>query len=198
MRYLRALLRYAAIAALATGALLVAVAILLPRTVTVTRETRVEAPPEKVFPYLHSLQRMAAWSPLAPRDTAMEVRYSGPEAGPGNRMTWRNAAGAFPSGSQEIVASAPDERVETALDVRGLGMASTWVVVEPDGRGSSVIWGLQADMGRSAFARYRGLFLRSAAASELEQGLAALKALVEAPPPAPAPEAQVLAAGDRG
>lgn len=196
MRYLRTVFRYAAIAALAAGALLVAVAILLPRTVTVTRETRVEAPPEKIFPHLHSLQRMAAWSPLAPRDTAIEVSYSGPEAGPGNRMTWRGADGAFPSGSQEIVASDPDGRVETALDVRGLGMASTWVVVEPDGRGSNVIWGLQADMGRSAFARYRGLFLRDAAAGDLEEGLATLKALVETPPPAPA--VQVIAAGERG
>ena len=188
MRYLRTGLRYAAIVALGVGSLLVGIAILLPRTVTVTRETRVDAPPDKVFPHLSSLQRMAAWTTLPTRDPA--AAYSGPDAGPGNRMVWHGTEGTFPSGSQEIVASAPDERVETALDVFGLGMATTWVVVSPDGSGSRVIWGFQADMGRSASARYRGIFLRNAAAADLEQGLAALEALVEAPPPV-----QRLAAG---
>lgn len=160
--------------------MLVGVAYLLPREVTVTRETVIAAPPAQVFPHLNSLQKVAEWSPWSDMDPDMRVAFAGPEQGPGNRMTWSSADPAVGEGSQEIIASLPDQRVETALDFGGMGIATSWLVLRPEGDGTRVTWGLEADMGNAPVGRYVGLMMDRWVGGDFEAGLARLKALVEA------------------
>ena len=167
-------------ALVAVAAVLVGVAYLLPREVTVTRDTVIEAPPGQVFPHLNSLQKVAEWSPWSDMDPDMRVEFAGPEQGPGNRMTWSSADPAIGEGSQEIIASLPDQRVETALDFGGMGIVTSWLVLRPEGDGTRVTWGLEADMGNAPVGRYMGLMMDHWVGGDFEAGLARLKALVEA------------------
>jgi Polyketide cyclase / dehydrase and lipid transport len=167
-------------ALVAVAAVLVGVAYLLPREVTVTRDTVIEAPRGQVFPHLNSLQKVAEWSPWSDMDPDMRVEFAGPEQGPGNRMTWSSADPAIGEGSQEIIASLPDQRVETALDIGGMGIVTSWLVLRPDGDGTRVTWGLEADMGNAPVGRYMGLMMDQWVGGDFEAGLARLKALVEA------------------
>jgi Polyketide cyclase / dehydrase and lipid transport len=167
-------------ALVAVAAVLVGVAYLLPREVTVTRDTVIEAPRGQVFPHLNSLQKVAEWSPWSDMDPDMRVEFAGPEQGPGNRMTWSSADPAIGEGSQEIIASLPDQRVETALDIGGMGIVTSWLVLRPDGDGTRVTWGLEADMGNAPVGRYMGLMMDQWVGGDFEAGLARLKELVEA------------------
>ncbi len=169
------------VALIALGVLLVAVAFLLPREVTVTREIVIDAPPHAVFPHLNSMQRTVEWSPWAQLDPEMQTSFAGPEAGPGNRMTWSSHDSHVGNGSQEIIVSEPDQRVESALEFGGMGVTTSWLALKPEGAGTRVTWGLQADMGASPVGRYMGLAMDRWVGPDFEIGLKALKARVEAP-----------------
>jgi uncharacterized protein YndB with AHSA1/START domain len=157
---------------------LAAAAYLLPREVTVTREIVIAAPPEKIFPHLNSLQRAAEWSPWAGLDPTMQATWAGPEQGVGNRMEWSGSD--IGAGSQEIIASVPNRRVETALDFGGMGIATAWQVLRPEDAGTRVTWGLLVDMGNTPHGRYMGLMMDRWVGADYDAGLARLKALVEA------------------
>jgi hypothetical protein len=93
-------------------------------------------------------------------------------------MTWSARDGS--AESEEIITSVPNERVETALDLADLGVATSWQVLKPEGKGTRVTWGLLADTGTWPLGRYRGLLLAHRIGADFDAGLARLKALVEA------------------
>jgi hypothetical protein len=95
-------------------------------------------------------------------------------------MTWSSQDSRVGSGSQEIIASEPDQRVESALEFGGMGVTTSWLALKPEGTGTRVTWGLQADMGASPVGRYMGLAMDRWVGPDFEAGLKALKALVEA------------------
>lgn len=162
------------------GVVLTAVAFVLPRRVTVTREIVIDAPPRQIFPHLNALQRVADWSPWVGIDPAMKMTYAGPEQGVGNRMTWSSENRRIGSGSEVIIASIPDERVETAIEFPDMGMATAWQALVPEDDGTRVTWGMLADTGNSPVGRYLGLMMDRRVGPDFEKGLAALKVLVEA------------------
>lgn len=164
---------------LALVLLLVAGAYLLPREVTVTREAVIAAPPQAVFPWVNSLQKTAEWSPWMGLDPNLKVTYEGPESGVGNRMIWVSEDPKVGNGSQEITVSEPDSRVDSALDFGGMGTATAWVLLTPEGEGTKVTWGLVSDMGMSPVGRYMGLMMDRWIGADYEKGLASLKAKVE-------------------
>jgi uncharacterized protein YndB with AHSA1/START domain len=155
-------------------------AYLQPRQLTVTRSVVIEAPPARIFPYLNSLQQVAQWSPWAGVDLDLGKAYAGPAEGVGNRMQWSSADPSVGSGTQRIIASVPDRRVESALDLEFLGSVTEWQDLTPEGDGTRVTWGLRTDLGNSPIGRYRGLMLRRSTSADFDRGLARLKAVVEA------------------
>lgn len=161
-------------------AVLVLVAYLLPREVTVTRSITIDAPPSAVFPHVNSLQRFAEWSPWGDIDPDMVQTFSGPAEGVGNRMEWTSEDDRVGSGSQEITLSLPDERVETALDFGDMGLGAAWQEIRPVDGASEVTWGLVADMGLNPIGRWMGLMMDRLVGADYERGLERLKAVVEA------------------
>lgn len=171
MRFLSGLL----VGLLALAVILVGVASLLPREITLTREIVIAAPAAAIFPHLAALQKAAEWSPWM---GDAKPSFAGPQEGVGNRMTWSARDGS--AASEEIITSVPNERVETALDLSELGIATSWQVLKPEGKGTRVTWGLLADTGAWPLGRYRGLLLARRIGADFDAGLARLKALVEA------------------
>ncbi len=174
-------LGYLVFAVLALLAVAVGAAYLLPREVTVAREIVIDAPPDRIFPYLNSLHKAKEWSPWTGLDpkAKIEVNYAGPDSGVGSRMTWSSDDPRIGTGSQEIMASVPDQRVETALSFDDMGVSTSWLVLKPEGSGTRVTWGLQVDTGTSPDGRYKGLMIDRSVGPVFEKGLANLKATVE-------------------
>lgn len=160
-------------------AVVVAIGFLLPRHVSVERDIVVDAPPEAVFPHINSLQAFSEWSPWGGYDPDMIVTYSGPDTGVGNVMEWTSDHPSVGNGRQEIVELVENESVRTALDFGEMGLAEAWWRVVPDGDGSRVIWGLDADMGAGPIGRWFGLMMDRWVGADYERGLAQLQAIVE-------------------
>lgn len=173
------LLRRIVIGLVAIVGLFLIVGFLLPRNVTVERDLVVDAPPEAVFPHISSLQAFAAWSPWGDLDPDMQVTYSGPDTGVGNVMEWTSDHPNVGNGRQEIVEIVENEHVRTDLDFGDMGTAKAWWRLTPDGSGTRVIWGLDADMGAGPIGRWFGLMMDRMVGDDYERGLSRLQAAVE-------------------
>ncbi|WP_068119388.1 SRPBCC family protein [Tropicimonas marinistellae] len=159
--------------------ILIGVAYLLPREITVERDIVVEAPPEAVFPYVNSLKEMQAWNPWLDRDPDVQLTFDGPDAGVGARMSWQSEQRDVGSGSQEIVESVENERVISALDFGDMGTASASLSLSAEGNGTRVTWGLVSDMGNNPVMRWMGLAMDGMVGGDYEAGLTKLKALLD-------------------
>jgi hypothetical protein len=157
----------------------VAVAYVLPRHVPVERSIVIDAPAERIFPYVNSLQRTAEWSPWMALDPNVQLTYSGPEEGVGNTLSWTSELASVGNGRQEITASTPDVSVASTLDFGGMGTAEAAIVLVPEGAGTRVTWGFVGDMGNNPMGRWMGLMMDRWVGGDYAKGLANLKALVE-------------------
>ncbi|MEM1430055.1 MAG: SRPBCC family protein [Pseudomonadota bacterium] len=160
-------------------AVLAGIGMLLPRTVEVSRSIEIDATPEAVFPHINSLQRAAEWSPWLGIDPNVQTTYSGPEEGVGNRLEWASDDPQVGSGSQEIIESVAPTRVRSALDFGDMGGGEAWFDLTAAGDGTSVTWGLDADMGAGPIGRWMGLMMDDWVGADYEAGLANLKTLAE-------------------
>ncbi|NQW49777.1 MAG: SRPBCC family protein, partial [Rhodospirillales bacterium] len=59
-----------------------------PDSFRVQRTATMNAPAEKIFPYIDGLKRWTEWSPYEGRDPAMKRTYSGAESGKGAVYEW--------------------------------------------------------------------------------------------------------------
>lgn len=182
MRVLKAIL----IGLVALFVLLVIGGLLLPSSTQVQRTTVIEAPPTAVFEVINSFKRFNEWSPWYELDPAARYVYSGPEQGVGARFEWASEKPEVGSGSQEIIASVPNERVRTRLDFGSQGMAEAEIAIVPAGDASEVTWGFEAQFGYDLVQRYLGLLYERWIGADYEKGLANLKAVVEGGAAAPA------------
>lgn len=180
MRVLKNLL----LAIVAVVVVFAVVGVALPRTVHVERSIAIDAPPVVVFTLVNGFARFNEWSPWADIDPeGTEYAYSGPATGVGARMSWSSDNPRVGVGSQEIVASQPNSRVDTRLDFGPQGTADAFFRLEPDAGGTRVTWGFETDFGWNLVGRYLGFFLFDAAlGGDYEHGLAKLERLAEGLP----------------
>ena len=100
---------------LATIAVILVYAWTRPDAFRVERSTAMNAPAEKIFPYIDGLKRWTEWSPYEGRDPAMKRTYSGAESGKGAVYEW-DGNDQVGKGRMEIVDSTPPHRVVIKLD----------------------------------------------------------------------------------
>ncbi len=155
------------------------VAFLLPRQVAVTRSISITAPPDQIFPHINSLKNNNNWSPWLSRDPEIKLAFAGPESGVGSMMSWTSDHPQVGNGSQEIVASVENERVDMKLDFGAQGTADAYLLLDPDGDETKVTWGFETDMGMNPMGRWMGLMMDKWIGADYEAGLTNLKALVE-------------------
>jgi uncharacterized protein YndB with AHSA1/START domain len=151
-----------------------------PDSFRVERSTAMNAPPEKIFPYIEGLKRWAAWSPYEGRDPAMKRAYSGADGGKGAVYEW-DGNDDVGKGRMEIVDSTPPHRVVIKLDFlkpfEGHNMAE--LTVEPKGGQTIVTWAMY---GPSTFmTKLIGTFMDmdDMIGRDFAAGLAKLKTVVE-------------------
>ncbi len=176
------ILKKFALAIVALIAVLFAVGLVLPKTAHVERSIVIEAPPVMVFTVLNGFRQFSRWSPWADIDPNATTTLEGPEAGVGSKMSWSGNA-EVGTGSQEILESTPHSLIRLRLtfgDFPGDFLAT--YTLAPEGAGTRVTWGFDADYGSSVMGRYFGLLSDSMLGPDYEKGLGRLKAFVESLP----------------
>jgi uncharacterized protein YndB with AHSA1/START domain len=159
--------------------LLAVIGLLLPSSARVERSIVVDAPAAAIFPHLNGMRAFHAWSPWSGMDAETRYRFEGPERGVGSRMTWESGDSQVGQGSQEIIDSVPDRRVEMQLEFGDKGNGTATFLLEPEGSATRVRWEFHTVFGWDVLGRYVGLMLDSMIGVAYEKGLKDLKSRVE-------------------
>ncbi len=165
------------------GALVVAALVvfgggmLMPSTVEVSRDTVINATPEKIFPHVANLKASNKWSPWVEMDPNIKIEYSGPEQGVGQVSAWKSEE--MGDGSQTVTELIDNQKVVTALDFGQMGTASAQFDLVPDAGGTKVIWTMKSELGNNPIARWFGPMIKSEVGEEYEKGLAKLRVVTE-------------------
>ena len=166
--------------------LFVGIGFLLPDMSRVQREITIVRAPSEVFATLNSFQRFNDWSPWFPRDPQADYTFEGPPSGVGATLRWSSEKRDVGRGSQRIVASDPDRRIDVALAFEGQGEAQAAYVLEPVDGGTRVRWEFETRHGNNLISRWFGLGFDRWIGADYENGLAKLKTMLESDP-APLP-----------
>jgi uncharacterized protein YndB with AHSA1/START domain len=168
------------------GVLAVAVAVVLiyastrPDAFRIEQTATIQAPPEKIFPYINDLARYQEWSPWEKKDPNLKRSFAGPPSGPGAVYEWAGNS-EVGVGRMEIVESAPPTKVvydlvfKEPFEVRNTAEIS----MTSDSGASTVTWAIY---GQDNFIckLMTTFFDREAMiTAEFEKGLAKLKMLAE-------------------
>jgi uncharacterized protein YndB with AHSA1/START domain len=151
-----------------------------PDSFRVQRSATMNAPAEKIFPYLEGLKRWAEWSPYEGRDPQMKRAYSGADSGKGAVYEW-DGNDNVGKGRMEIVDSKPPSKVVIKLDFLKPfeGHNTAELTVEPKGGQTIVTWAMY---GPSTFmTKLIGTFMDmdDMIGRDFAAGLAKLKTVVE-------------------
>lgn len=159
--------------------LLVGVAFLLPRNITVERSIVVKADPALVFEQINHLPNWVHWSPWYKLDTLVKMTYSDPPSGTGSWYEWSSEVKNVGKGKLSITKSIPNDTILTELLFMEQGAAMGGFTFTGQDSGTLVKWFIQSDLGNNPIARYFGLFMDKMLGKDFEQGLEALKTYVE-------------------
>lgn len=167
-------------AVVALFALFLAAGFMLPREISATRSIVIDATAEEIFPYVADFNRFYDWSPWSKRDPDMENIVEGEPATVGHVNRWSGDA-QVGTGSQTITEIRAPEMVRMRLEFDGQGgPAEALFTLTPVAGGVEVTWSFSTDLGASPFARLFGPVIGPAVRKDYEEGLANLKAMVEA------------------
>ncbi len=162
--------------AIALAMVFIAGAYVVPGEIVVQRQITVRAPAEKVFAIIGDLKRFNEFSPWAEMDPQAKYTYSGPEKGPGQKMSWQSAK--LGNGSQTIVDYVESRRIASALDFGEMGKAQTSFELSPVGADTAVTWGFKTVLA-NPLERWMGLLYGRWIGADYEKGLAKLKVVAE-------------------
>jgi len=175
--------------AIIVGVILVLVAALLgfaatrPDSFRIERRLRIQAPLERIFPFVNDLRRHGEWSPWEKKDPAMQRTYSGAPRGKGSVYEWDGNKN-IGKGRIEIAEAVPSSKVVFDMhfikpfEARNTGEFT----LAPAGGNTDVTWAMY---GPSPFvSKVMGVFfsMDRMIGREFEAGLANLKAITEAEP----------------
>lgn len=179
--------------ALSAGVLIAALLLILlfrsPK-IHMERSIVINAPAEKIFPYLNSARMFHSWSPFSKIDTTAAYSFEGPDKGVGSKMAWIGNKD-MGKGAQWIVESGLNKMVKNGLAFQGKeGVYSATFTLLPEGNGTAVTWTFDCDasnvssFGEKTGIKFFGLFTGSMLGPTYDKGLQTLKGKVEGTSPA--------------
>ncbi|MCQ8183148.1 SRPBCC family protein [Methylomonas sp. SURF-1] len=168
------------VAAVALAAFAV-MALRQPDTFSVSRTLTMAAPASAVFAQVNDLRKWNAWSPWAKLDPNARNSFEGPDAGVGAVMRWsgNNQVG---QGSMTIVDSRPDSFIRFNLEFLKPFKASNVAEFsfESIGAETVVTWTMSGRNNLVGKAMSVVMNCDKMVGGQFEQGLAAIKSIVEA------------------
>jgi hypothetical protein len=169
------------ILAAAAVILFIVVAAMQPTDFRITRTGTIIAPASAVFPHVNDLHQWDAWSPWAKLDPNAKNSFEGPALGVGAIMSWagNNKVG---QGSMTIMESRPDEFIQFKLEflkpMAATNTAEFTFTSENDQ--TTVTWCMYGKNNFKGKAMSLIMNCDKMVGGQFEQGLAALKSVVEA------------------
>ena len=151
-----------------------------PDSFRVQRTASMNAPPEKIFPYLAELERWREWSPYETRDPDMKRAYAGPKGGKGAAYEWDGNSNVG-KGRMEITDVATPNKIVIKLDfIKPFeGHNTAELTLQPKDGQTIVTWAMY---GPSPFmSKLIGTFIDmdDMIGRDFAAGLAKLKTIVE-------------------
>ncbi|ANE55793.1 SRPBCC family protein [Methylomonas sp. DH-1] len=152
-----------------------------PDTFSVSRSLAMAAPASAVFAQVNDLRKWEAWSPWAKLDPKAQNSFEGPDAGVGAVMRWsgNNQVG---QGSMAIVDSRPDSFIRFSLEFLKPFKASNVAEFSFAEAGSETVvtWTMSGRNNVVGKAMSVLMNCDNMVGGQFEQGLAAIKRIVEA------------------
>lgn len=146
----------------------------------VSRQITIQAPAEKIFPYLNNQKLALQWAPWSDVDPDAKMTFSGPDEGMGSIASW-DGGKQLGTGSATIVESTPNQRVAIKLEyIKPMVMNQhSEYLLESSAGTSTVIWKVTGE--NSFFGRVMCLFMNmdKMVGGMFEKGLSKLKTIVE-------------------
>ncbi|MBT8300030.1 MAG: SRPBCC family protein [Maribacter sp.] len=161
--------------------LIAILAMIAPKTYSVSRSTSIAKPVSEVFDYVRSLKKQDEWGPWAKKDPNMTKEFQGTDGEVGAISGWKGNKDVG-EGEQEIMAIKENEVVETKLRFFKPWKAESdaYIKVNDEGNGSTkVTWGFS---GKNKFPfSIMMLFMNmdKSVGKDFEQGLSDLKSILE-------------------
>jgi hypothetical protein len=164
-------------------AVLLVVIAMQPSEFRVSRSATMAAPQAAVFEQVNDFHKWEAWSPWIKIDPNAKGTYEGPTSGPGSKFHW-DGNSEVGAGSMTILDSKPNEHVHIKLDfIRPMeGTSDVNFTIEPEGDGTLVTWTMEGKNNFIAKAISLVMDCDKMIGGYYEQGLANMKAIVEAEP----------------
>ena len=171
----------AVVLAIAVAVVLV-LAAMKPDSFSVRRSAPIQAPAERIFPWINDFQQWTKWSPWEDRDPAMKRSFGGSASGKGAVYAWEGNKNVG-SGRMEILDASSPSKIVIKLDFfkpfEAHNTAEFTFAPERDASTTNVIWVMQ---GPSSFmSKVMQVFMNFDAmiGRDFEAGLANLKRLAE-------------------
>ncbi len=151
-----------------------------PGEVPIRRSMRINAAPDKIFPYISDLKKWRQWSPYEDIDPNLKRHYSGSDAGEGAVYAWEGNR-KIGAGRMEITDATYPQKIDIALEFFRpfKGSNRSEFTLQPAGGQTEVTWTMVG--GKSLTCKLMGLFINmeKMMGAHHEKGLARLKKVAE-------------------
>ena len=160
------------------GIIVIGIGFALPSDYRVERSVDVEAPPERIYPFVAAPRRWQQWSIWTRRDPAMTIVYFGPESGAGAGWRWDSKTEG--RGEMTLVEADPAHGLRYTLYFPDFDSTSTGsIVLAPTSAGTRVTWTNAGSTGRNPLKHYLAATMDRLVGPDFEAGLHNLKTLAE-------------------
>lgn len=156
------------------------IGLLLPHGYETSAEVVIEAPAEKIFPYLNRLDQWPAWSQWqTSEDSLFRVQYGPQVEGVGAVQTWQEPRG---SGKLWITASEPNRSLRYLVEFGDFPRMESQFKLAPEGDGTRVTWASSGRLPGGAFYGWLRLAFVNGMRVQYQQALQKLDAVVTGKP----------------
>ena len=160
------------------AALFLIVGVVLPSSRHLSEEIETNRKMTIVYDTLNTPRRLKDWNPLAFHDPSMQWEFSGPDSGVGARADYASNVPQIGSGSWEITASEPGQRIDYAITnpERGHNKRSSFLL-QPTGRNNrnvKITQTYDVEYGWNLLGRYAGLYVERSVGDDVQFGLGKL------------------------
>jgi len=159
--------------------ILILVAFLLPRKVTVMQEASINASLWIVHSQVAAPTHWQKWGVWNKRDPDMQINYSGPGAGVGAKWSWQSKTEG--NGEMEMTGDDPPRELAYTLKFADWRMVANgrFKFFPTNDVVTQATWTMEADLGNNPIHRYVGLFMDRRVAPDFAASLANLKVVAE-------------------
>ncbi len=151
---------------------------LSPKKMMVEESITIDAPANMVYNQVNDFKKWPTWSPWSKLDPDAVNTYSKKTSGVGAQWSWKGNED-MGEGTQKIIGVDPGKSIKTSLDFNGMPGTSfsDWTFI-PEGDKTKVTWTFDGAES-NFFMRPFNLIFKSTVAKSYQEGLSAIKTIVE-------------------